>query len=97
MTTHAVVFVDKPPSLTDVFALIFRAIEVMGRKIRIHTAQEKSGDFRDFLGLQFEIGHSQLFERRLYLSSIINSWIFQFVLEESFMFVPPLVFGLVSQ
>jgi hypothetical protein len=97
MTAYAVVFVHKPPSLSDVFALVFRAIEIVRRKSGVDTTKQKGRELRDFLGLQLEIGHSQLFQRSFHFPSIINSRIFQFVLKESFMLIPALVFGFVSE
>src|SRR5216683_2412053 len=93
MAAHAVVFLDHPPALLNVAAIIQGAVLIAGRKRVFLAAQEESGErAKLFLG-EVQVGHAQLFGFGFFLALIPDVRFRKLVLEETLLVVSGLLGG----
>jgi len=96
VAADAIIFCDDPPAVLYVLAAISRLVHIFGRQSGISAAEQHGDERLDFiLRLQVGLGHAQGVHRiRVIFSRVVQRWIFQFVLEETFGIEPGDLFAI---
>ena len=97
VATHAVVLLDDPPTLLNVLTLIGGLVEILLRKLRVHTAQKKRREGCNFFRLKVRFGHLEFFERRAFFSLVEKGGVGEFPFEETLVVVPTVMFGFMGE
>ena len=88
MASHAVVFLNNPPTFLDIVPRILRLVLVAGGKGSLLAAEQEGCDRADLVLGQMYVGHAKLFRVRLDHAFVVYVRLREFVLEEALVVVP---------
>src|SRR6266852_3455003 len=92
VAAHAVIFLDYPPALLNVAAIIQRAVLIAGGKRIFLAAQKESSKAANLLLGEVQVRHAEFFGFGFFLALVPDVGFGEFVLEETLLVVPG-VFG----